>query len=377
MSTSISRRSFAGILGGAAGVVLAEGPLGRVALAAAHHPRPTGAILLNSNENPYGPPPKALEAAARATHDGNRYPDALEDEMRAAIARHHGVPVERVVLGCGSSEILRMADAAFTGPTRNVVAAEPTFEAVLNYARALHTNAVKVPLTADFRHDLVKMAAACGEGTGLVYVCNPNNPTGTIVSLDALEAFAARVPKETTILVDEAYHHFVEDASYGTACGLIAKFPNVVVARTFSKIYGMAGLRLGYAIGTEERIAELAKFAAWNNTNAAVLSAGIACLADSDLVAKQRKLLNDTRRWLVGALRAEGRRVMPSETNFVMVEVGKDVGPLIDRFRERKILVGRKFPSFGTWLRVSIGTPDETRAFHATLGEIVPASVAA
>jgi len=124
MSTSISRRSFAGILGGAAGVVLAEGPLGRVALAAAHHPRPTGAILLNSNENPYGPPPKALEAAARATHDGNRYPDALEDEMRAAIARHHGVPVERVVLGCGSSEILRMADAAFTGPTRNVVAAE-------------------------------------------------------------------------------------------------------------------------------------------------------------------------------------------------------------------------------------------------------------
>ncbi len=376
MSTPISRRTFAGTICLAAGSALLDGRFARAA-AAGHHPRPTGAILLNSNENPYGPSPAALEALAAANPLANRYPDTAEDAMREAIARHHGVEPEQVALGCGSSEILQMADLAFTGRGKRVVAAEPTFEAVLDYAKVLRAKPVKVPLTPDFRHDLPRMAAACRRGAGLVYVCNPNNPTATIVSGDELASFAASVPASTTILVDEAYFHFVEDPSHRSALDLIATHPNVVVARTFSKIHGMAGLRLGYAVGSKERIGEMSKYATFSNANSAVLAAALASLADPDLVTRQRTLLNDARRWLVAEMSRQGRRTIPSETNFVMIDVGGDVSPVIRAFRERNILVGRKFPSLPSWLRVTVGTPEEVRAFAAALREIVPSTAAA
>jgi histidinol-phosphate aminotransferase len=377
MSTPISRRAFAGTLGFAAGAALFDASLARAAASNGRHPETAGPILLNSNENPYGPSPKALAALVAANPVANRYPDDAEDAMRAAIAKHHGVATEQVVLGCGSSEILQMADLAFTGPGRRVVAAEPTFEAVLRFAKVLRAEPVTVPLSPDFRHDLGKMAAACQAGVGLAYVCNPNNPTGTIVSGDELARFASRVPIATTILVDEAYAHFVEDPSFRSALDLIAKHPNVVVARTFSKIYGMAGLRLGYAVGTTERIGVMAKYATFSNANAAVLAAALASLDDPDLVTRQRSLLNDTRRWLVAEMDRQGRKTIPSHTNFVMVDVGGDVKPVIQAFRDRNILVGRKFPSLPNWLRITIGTPDEIKAFAAALHEIVPATAVA
>ncbi|MFI5181257.1 MAG: pyridoxal phosphate-dependent aminotransferase [Thermoanaerobaculia bacterium] len=377
MSSTLSRRSFAGTLGLAAGAALIESPFGRVAEAAGRMPRPAGGILLNSNENPYGPSPTALEAYVQAGQVASRYPDILEDEMRAAIAKLHGVTVDQVVLGCGSSEILRMADAAFAGPGRRVVAAEPTFEAVLLYARAIRAESAKVPLTADFRHDLPRMAAAAAKEVGLVYVCNPNNPTGTIVTGEELSAFVASVPPSVTVLVDEAYHHFVEDPRYRSAVELFGKAPNVVVARTFSKIYGMAGLRLGYAVGFAPKIAEMARFASFSNANAAVLPAALASLAEGDLVPRQRKRMNDTRRELVAEMARQGRRTIPSEANFVMIDVGGDVAPVIAAFREKNIFVGRRFPSLPNWLRVTIGKPDEMRAFTAALAEIVPAKAAA
>ncbi|HTS01621.1 MAG TPA: histidinol-phosphate transaminase [Thermoanaerobaculia bacterium] len=376
MPIPISRRAFAGTLGAAAGVAFLDTPLvGRVAEAAARRTRPADAVILSSNENPYGPSPKALEAAAHAA--ANRYPDALEEEARAAIARLHGVPVEQVLLGCGSSEILQMADQAFSGPGKGVVAAEPTFEAVLAYAKVARADGVKVPLTADFRHDLPAMAAACDASTGLVYVCNPNNPTATIVTGDEMAAFAAKVPPSAAILVDEAYHHFVEDTRYRSSVELIGRHPNVVVARTFSKIYGMAGMRLGYAVSSKETIAAMQPLASWADTNAAVLAAAIASLADAELVPRQRKALNDTRRWLVSELAKRGYRTMPSEANFVMVDVGGDVAPVIHAFRERKILVGRKFPSLPNWLRVTVGRHEEVAAFLAALPEVVAAPVRA
>lgn len=378
MATAITRRTLAGALGAAAGAALLDTRFGRTAAAASiRRGMPEDMVQLNSNENPYGPSAKALEAAERAHGVFNRYPDSLEDEARRAIAKHHGVTPERIVLGCGSSEILQMADDAFTGSGKTAVAAEPTFEAVLDFARVLQAETVKVPLTADFRHDLPKMAAACNEKTGLVYVCNPNNPTGTIVTGDELAAFVGKVPATTTILVDEAYHHFVEDPRYRSVCELLDKAPNVVVARTFSKIYGMAGLRLGYAIASEAKIAVMAKFATFSNANAAVLSAALASLADPDVVPRQRKALNDTRRWLVAEMGKQGRRTIPSETNFVMIDVGTDVAPLIPAFREKKILIGRKFPSLPNWLRISIGKPEEMQAFASALKEIRPSKAAA
>jgi len=377
-SRTISRRHFVAASGAAAGAALLTPRLtGSIAEASLPLGVPDDFIQLNSNENPYGLSPTALEALARSGKVGSRYPDAQEDEAREAIASRHRVKAAQVVLGCGSSDILRMADAAFLGSGKTVVAAEPTFEAVLLYAGVMRAGAVKVPLTSDFRHDLPAMAAACGEKTGLVYVCNPNNPTGTVVEGADLAAFLDRVPPSAAVLVDEAYFHFVEDPRYASALDLLDRHPNVIVARTFSKIYGMAGMRLGYAIASESNAEALAREASWNNTNAAGLSIAMACLGDPNLVPTQKKRLNDTKRWLYSELERYGRRYIPSQANFLMIDVGRDVTPVIAAFRQNKILVGRKFPSLSSWLRVSIGTREQMEAFLKGLQAIVPAKAAA
>ena len=377
-TTRMTRRGFGAALGAAAGaVVLQRGLAPAAAEASIALGQPADAIQLNSNENPYGPSAAAREAAARSLGVAGRYPDALEDELRIAVARAHGVAPERVLLGCGSSDILRMAVAAFLGPDKKVVAAEPTFEAVLAYNRVTGARAVKVPLDGAFRHDLGAMAAACDAATGLVYVCNPNNPTGTIVTGEELAAFLVRVPPSATVLLDEAYHHFVEDPRYHSGFDLLAAHPNLVVVRTFSKVYGMAGLRLGYAVAAKDKVEALNRFASFSNTNAAVLAAALASLAEPDLVPRMKRRLNDTRTWLTGQLTADGRRFIRSEANFVMIDTGRDVAPLIASFAVRKILVGRRFPSMPTWLRVSVGTPAEMAAFVAALREILPARAAA
>ena len=371
----VSRRGFAGALGAAFGAAILDPVIARSAAPASA--RRSGPIALNANENPYGASENARRAIASSIADGNRYPDGAAEATRRALADLHRVPPDRIALGCGSSQILQMADAAWLGAGRKIVAAEPTFEAVLAYAAVMRAEPVKVPLTSDFRHDLPAMAAACRAGAELVYVCNPNNPTGTIVSSAELADFCARVPSETTILVDEAYHHFVVDPGYGTAIDLLPKHPNLVVARTFSKIYGLAGMRLGYAVASSEAVRLLESHASWDNVNAAVLAAARASLAEADFVPRRRRDLNATRGRLCEELARDGRRFIPSHANFVMIDVGGDVAPVIGAFRARGILVGRKFPSMPNWLRISIGTPDEMRAFTDGLREIVPVAKAA
>jgi histidinol-phosphate aminotransferase len=369
----ITRRGFGATLGAAAGAVLLDT---RLTPAAAEARVATGlprdVLQLNSNENPYGPSAAAREAMTRSQEVAARYPDYQEDEVRSALARLHGVRPEQVLLGCGSGDILRMADGAFLAPGRKVVVAEPTFEAVLAYNRVTKAEPVKVPLDASFRHDLPRMAAACDSSTGLVYVCNPNNPTGTIVTGEELAAFLGRVPPSVTVLLDEAYHHFVENPGYRSGFDLLGAHPNLIVLRTFSKVYGLAGMRLGYAVAARDKIEALARYASFSNTNAAVLAAALASLADADLVPRMKRRMNDARRWLTGQLAADARRFIPPEANFVMIETGRDVASLIEAFKARKILIGRRFPSMPTWLRVSVGTPAEMAAFVAALREIVP-----
>jgi histidinol-phosphate aminotransferase len=373
LSPSVSRRHFALSLGATLGAAVAR-PSG----AAVPGPAAVAApVDLSSNENPYGPCPAALEAMTRSQAVACRYPDEPERATTEAIARSHGVSPERVVLGAGSSEVLRLCDATFLGPGRTVVAAEPTFEAVLHYAKVTTAEPVTVPLTADFRHDLPAMARACDAGTGLVYVCNPNNPTGTIVTGDELLAFVEKVPPTATVVVDEAYHHFVEAPAYRSALELIDRFPNLVVARTFSKIYGLAGMRLGYGVTSKPNAEALRAHAAWSNVNTAVLAAAQASLADDGLVARQREKLNGTRRWLVAELAGDGRRTIPSETNFLMIDIGADVKPLIEALAARGVRVGRRFAAMPTWLRVTIGTPGETRAFLEAFRAVAPARPAA
>ncbi len=378
--STLTRRSLGRLLGVGAGAAILDARfparLRAAVPAPAAGPAPGGPIRLSANENPYGPCPASLDAFARSASDANRYPGAIEEELRAGLARLHGVGIEQIVLGSGSSEVLRMADAAFVPAGRMLVAAEPTFEAVLNYCKATHGEAIKVPQTSDFRHDLPKMAAACDARTGMVYVCNPNNPTGTIVGAEELEAFLRRVPPTCVVLVDEAYHHFVESPSYKSALELSKRYDNVVVARTFSKIYGMAGMRLGYGIASPANAELMRSYTAWDNTSQSALAMGIAALGDPNVVADQRKRLNDTRRWLCAELARDRRRFIPSETNFVMIDVEGDIAPVAQALRERGIQAGRKFPSMPHWLRISIGKPEEMKAFVAALRQVVPAKAA-
>lgn len=374
MSQSLfTRRDFSRTIGRSLALTFAM-PGIRSSFAAELPEEATGGIIrLNANENPYGPSPKALEAIATCGVSAARYPDPVLPRMREAIAQLHGVKPENILLGCGSGEVLRVADLAFLAPGQNVVAAEPTFEAVLSYARVTHADGEKIPLTADHRHDLPRMAAACTSKTAIVYVCNPNNPTGTIVRREQMKEFVERVPPATLILVDEAYYHFPDDPGYSSVIDWIGEHPNIVVARTFSKVYGLAGMRLGYAVGSKETIVKMGRHTLWDNCNVGVLPAALASLTDAEHVESCRSRLNRTRRWLMNELAKEGRGFTDSQANFLMIDMGTDVQPIIEQFRVRNILLGRRFPSMSNFLRVTIGTQPEMETFLAALREIAPA----
>ena len=373
-SPRISRRNFSLALGGSLAAAAAGGAFQNRHVMDGSLPDGPGVIRINFNENPYGPTPKAREALSACGPVASRYPDRAAWELTKALAQLHGVKPANILLGCGSTEILHIVDLTFLGPGKNVVAAEPTFEAVLEYAKVLQSSPVKVPQTPDYRHDLPRMAAACTSKTGVVYLCNPNNPTGTIVSRREIMEFLPNVPPTTLVLVDEAYHHFVEDSAYQTSIDLVAQYPNVVVARTFSKIYGLAGMRLGYGVASEENIARIRPEVVVANANEAVLSAATASLSDQDAVAATRAKLNSTRDWVCGEMKKDGRAYIPSQANFVMIGMGSDVRPYIAKFEQQKILVGRQFPSMPTYLRVTIGTQPEMETFVAALRQIAPAA---
>jgi histidinol-phosphate aminotransferase len=372
LTKPISRRRFAGLLGiGVASTALR--PLSQAHAAAAPQELVAvegldGIIRLNSNENPYGPPPAAMDALRQGLTQVWRYPDEIADELVAELVRLHGVGTDQVVLGNGSSEILKLCAAAFTGPGRPLVMATPTFEAIGRYTRASGGEVLSTPLTADHRHDAVKMLEAA-RFAGLVYVCNPNNPTGSVTP--DLRGFLARVPAGTAVLVDEAYHHYAEGNGYESVLPLVAEHPGLIVARTFSKIYGMAGLRCGYAVGRPETIDRLRFHQAWDNLNCQALVAARAALGDSAHVERSRRLNHETRDWVTGELAARGYVSIPSQANFLMTDLRRDVGPVIDGLRQRRVAVGRRFPALPTHLRVTIGTRPQIERFLSALGEVL------
>jgi len=379
LSSLFSRRDFSRAIGKSLAVAWAAPSLAPAIHAGKSNPRSAEPALespvrLCFNENPYGPSPKAFEAFSSCGRIAARYPFATYPQLLDALAQKHGVARENIALGCGSTEILRTVDMAFLGPGKNVVAAEPTFEAVLEYARFTRAEPVKVPLTADHRHNLPKMAAACTSKTGVVYLCNPNNPTATINSREEVDTFIQAVPSSALILVDEAYYDFADDPHYGTATEWTKENTNVVVARTFSKLHGMAGMRLGYAVGAKETIGRINQCMTQDNANAAVVSAALASLRDTEYLASCRGRLNSTRSWLCDQLSKDGRSFIPSQANFLMIDMGTNIQPIIEQFRARNILVGRLFASMSNFLRVTIGTQPETEAFLAALREIAPAS---
>ena len=338
---------------------------------------PSSPILLNYNENPYGPTPKARAALANAADIANRYPDAAAARLQKALAAKHNLAPENILLGCGSTELLKCSADAFLPAQSNIVVSQPTFEAVLDYAKITGASAIATKPTAAYSHDLAAMAAACTSKTGIAYICNPNNPTGTIVTRDALASFISAVPPTTLVLIDEAYFEFAASSEFSTSTEFIAAHTNVVVTRTFSKIYGLAGLRIGYAIGNKATLELLSRYRVQDSLNAAGLAASLASLDDPEGLAATREKLVATRNWLCAQLKKDNRPFIPSHGNFVMIDLGTDAKPVIDSFAARNILVGRRFPSMPNFLRVTIGTQPEVEAFVAALRHIVPSQPAA
>jgi histidinol-phosphate aminotransferase len=366
---SISRRRFAQLLGvGAAAAVV------RPALSFSSEqvvaPVATGVVRLSSNENPYGPSPKALKAMNDAFSLSCRYPDEHVDELIEALAKLNGVNRDQILLGDGSGEILKLCAETFTGSTRGkLVAADPTFEAILNHARVNGAEVVKVPLNRSFGHDLPKMMAAATEG--LVYICNPNNPTASITPKNEVREFIAKAPHQTMVLVDEAYYHYADAPDYESVIPLIKDHPNLIVARTFSKIYGMAGLRCGYCIAQRETIERMRPHQPWDSVNIMALAAATASVNDPDQVANGQRLNSEAKKFVSAELETMGYKLIPSQANFIMVDVKKPVAPLIQEMKQRNVQVGRLFPALPNHMRVTIGKRNEMEIFLATFRQVV------
>ncbi len=364
-----SRRDFLRSLGiGAAAV---SWPLETVSKAYAFQSPRTGQsdgfIRLDSNENAYGPSAVVANAIRSATGMANRYPFRKYDEVTEQIAAFHRVKPDQVLFACGSTEILRVAACAFLATRRQLVQAWPTFEAIQGYAKAIDSEVVSVPLNPSYAHDTAGMHARVGPSTGLVYICNPNNPTATITPRKDLENLIAKLPGGARVVIDEAYHDFAgRSGMYASFIDQPLGDERVIVTRTFSKVYGLAGLRLGYAVASPAAIKEMRKFLTQDTLNAIMAEAAGVALADTQGVTDAVKRNADDRQEFFNS--AMLRMLMPidSHTNFVMTNVQHPVTEVIEHFRKHNILIGRSFPPLDQYMRVSLGTPDEMKAFwHA------------
>jgi histidinol-phosphate aminotransferase len=376
---SVSRRYFVTTLGlGGAGLLSPPvfGRRGHEAQLAdwlTRVPSPANLIRLDSNENPNGPGQRVFEAIRAMFGEANRYPDDPERALIAAIAKEHGVSEENIILGCGSSEILRMSVEAFASTAQHLVTAAPTFELCGNFARTMGRAVVSVPVDAKLRLNLDDMATKAG-GAGLVFFCNPNNPTATVHGDAAVRDFVSNVRRNspaTYILIDEAYHEYVEDPSYKTAIPMALADPNIVVSRTFSKVFGMAGLRVGYAIVHRDTARRMMGWRLGSGVNALAAAAATATISDKEHVALEQRRNREAKAFTRAFFEKLGYDPGQSEANFLMVDIKRDMRPVRDAMRKEGIAVGRPFPPLTNYLRITIGTMDEMQKATEALRKIL------
>lgn len=367
MAASVSRRALLE----ASRALLAGAAAGALPASAQSPARPVtraGAIRLAANENPHGPGPAARAAIAAAIGESWKYPMAEEMALRRQIAEREGLSPRHVMIGDGSSEILHIAAVAHGVGGGEILTAAPTFSLAAEHARAIGGSVREVPLDAELRHDLPAMAAAVTGRTRLIYVCNPNNPTGTLVTGAAIGEFVAAVAGRSTVLVDEAYLEFAPDAARHSAVARVVAGDDVIVTRTFSKLHGLAGLRVGYALARPELIERLSRFRA-AVAGSLGLAAAAASLADGDFQEFSRRSIREALALTVAALDDLGLRHAASSANFVFFDTGAPVTEFLGAMRERGFALGRPFPPYLHWCRVSMGTVGEMRAFDRALRE--------
>jgi len=372
MNPTLSRRSFSKLVGAGAAYTALAGTQVSASWRRSLLPNaaPTSIVRLSSNENPYGPSASALKAMTDGFSLAWRYPDEYADILADELARINDVPVEQILLGDGSGEILKLSAAAFTSKDKKLVVANPTFEAIARHASVAGAEVAKIDLAPDYSHDVKKMLAAA-TGAGLVYICNPNNPTASITPKSELSDFLAKVSPTTTVLVDEAYHHYVESSDYESVIPLVKQYPNLVVARTFSKIYGMAGLRCGYCITQHPNISRMRTHQIFDSVNIMALVAALASVKDADHVARGRKLNTEVKKSVCTELDTLGYRYIPSHANFMMIDLRREVRPVINALRSRGVEVGRPFPPLPNFMRVTIGTGPQMKQFMTAFREVM------
>ena len=328
-----------------------------------------GAVRLNSNENPLGISEAAKDALVEAIVLANRYPSDQQAVLVSRLAAAHDVAESQVVLGTGSAEVLQMVVQAYAAPRAKLVMADPTYEAVTNYQRTEAYELVKVPLTDSHEHDIGRMREAA-ESSGhpaLVYLCNPNNPTATITPSAAIDEWIADAPEHVFFLSDEAYIEYVTDERMWSSLPWIAKKRNVLVVKTFSKIYGLAGLRIGYGIAHPDTAARLMDFASRNNCNQLAIAAAGASFRDEVLMQKSREANRTSREMVQSTLDELGLEHMPTQANFLMHRINGDLATYRGRMAEAGFLVGRDFPPMLDWNRLSFGLPEDMSRFCDSL----------
>lgn len=331
----------------------------------------TNAIKLASNENPLGPSPRALDAARAALSDLARYPDGNGFTLKRALSGKLGVDISQITLGNGSNDILEFSARAFVGAGDEVVFSAHAFAVYPIVTQAVGARAV-VTRARNWGHDLAAMRAAIGERTRLVFIANPNNPTGTWLRRAELESFLASVPAHVIVVLDEAYFEFVHEPEYPDGAKWLDRFPNLIVARTFSKAYGLAGLRVGYGLSSPAVADVLNRVRQPFNVNSVALAAATAALSDGEHVARTVRQNAEGMRRLTDGFRALGLDYIPSVGNFVCVDLGRPAMPAYEALLREGVIV-RPVANYGmpNHLRVTVGMPAENERFLSALGKAI------
>jgi histidinol-phosphate aminotransferase len=371
----ITRRSLLRAFSASAVAGAAAQSLGGVLASAATPQDPSlGPIPLNHNENAYGPSEKVLAVLREGASFSNRYPRTEYDGLIAKIAAFHAVKPEQVALGCGSSEILRSAAAEFVGSGKKLIQASPTCPVLGKFARAGGVEVVDVPINKMYQHDLGAMLARARDSAGLVYICNPNNPTGTLTPRKDIESFIHELPAKTMVLIDEAYHHFVNpNRDYASFLDQPLDDPRVMVVRTFSKVYGLASMRVGYVIAAPEVARRFSTERLQFAITVVSAKAAAAALDDSEYVRFAMKRNADDMQDFMNRVNGYMLRALDSHTNFAMLNPMRPPEQVIEHLKKNNILIGPLIPAMPKYIRVSLGTPAEMQQFWNAWG-LLPAT---
>lgn len=369
--SSISRRSFLGVSSAATAAVALRIVTEPMLARAQYQSVPKGAILINSNENPLGPSDAARAAASAIIPEGGRYQWDLTDKLVETFAKMEGLKPDYVRAYPGSSEPLHYSVMAFTSRTRSYVTADPGYEAGMHTAEVSGARVVKVKMTKSYAHDVKAMLAAAPDA-GVFYVCTPNNPTGTLTSHSDIEYLLEHKPKGSIVLVDEAYLHFSEAPS---VIDLVKADKDLIVLRTFSKIYGLAGLRCGFAVGRPDLIERMERVGGWNFMPVTAVVAAAASLNDPKLVPDRRRINADIRAETFHWLDANGYSYIPSESNCFLLDTKRPGKEVIDAMALQNVVIGRIWPIMPTWVRITVGTRPEMDQFQSAFRKVMTGAV--